>query len=125
MCRWYQRMTVGILPSSGEGYGLHGIQFLRCGRPIIACQYGGRAEYFDASCGWPIAFDEVPATGDTYDGLGDWAMPRHDSMVDALREAHADRLECVRRGMAGAERAREFTWERSARELVPVLEGAA
>ena len=71
------------------------------------------------------AYDEVPATGDTYDGLGDWAMPRHDSMVDALREAHADRLECVRRGMAGAERAREFTWERSAWELVPVLEGAA
>ena len=122
---WYQRMTVLFHPSSGEGWGLHVHEAMACGRPVIACRYSGTAEFFNSSCGWEIAYDEVPATGIMYEGLGNWAMPRHDSMVDALREAHVDRMECARRGVAGAARAREFTWERSARTLLPVLESIA
>jgi glycosyltransferase involved in cell wall biosynthesis len=125
MARWYKRMTVGFLPSSGEGYGLHGAQFQACGRPIIACRYGGRAEYFDASCGWEIEYDEVPATGVVYDGLGMWAMPRHESMVECLRMAHTHRLLAAIKGRDAAMRVSEFTWERSARMLVPILEEAA
>jgi len=63
---------------------LHVHEAMACGRPVIACRYSGTAEFFNSSCGWEIAYDEVPATGIMYEGLGNWAMPRHDSMVDAL-----------------------------------------
>ena len=125
MVAWYQRMTVGLFPSSGEGWGFNPLQMMACGRPVIACKYSGHAEYFDADSGWEIEYDEVPATGLVHDGLGNWAMPRHDSMVAAMRDAHNNRELCDDLGQQAAGIAFEFSWERTALTLRNVLEGIA
>jgi len=121
MADWYRSLNVLLVPSKGEGWGLHTHQAMACGRPAIAAKWGGTAHFWDARFGWEVPYLLKPA-GDFYEGNGQWAAPSHYGMVDALRCAYANRGECLAKGREAAKRAREFTWDRTGRELRGVLE---
>ena len=123
LAEWYHGLTCLFVPSKAEGFGMHTLEAMACGVPVIASRYSGTADFFDVRSGWELAYDIVPATG-LYEGCGVWAEPRHDAMVDALRKAHDDRIGCVLRGMHAARVAGEYTWSHSARALMNVIESA-
>jgi glycosyltransferase involved in cell wall biosynthesis len=120
MSLWYKNLDVYLCPSKCEGWGLHTLQAMACGIPVIAAKFGGTAEFFDSTCGWEIEYDLEPS-GDHYTGLGEWAVPRHKSMVRALREAHEDRDKAKVLGSVAAERAGLFTWDRAGEAMRDVL----
>lgn len=117
---WYGGLDCLLVPSKGEGWGLHTLQAMACGRPVIACRHSGTAEFFDGRCGWELPFSLEPA-GEIYGGIGSWAVPAVDGMVLALRDAYGDPERCRELGRFAGERARAFTWDAAGAILVETL----
>jgi hypothetical protein len=124
MANWYRGIDVLFVPSKGEGWGMHTHEAMACGRPVIASLYGGTAEFVDRSCAWPLDYTFEPA-GEFYvkDGGGHWIVPTKDSMVRTLRHVRTLRgsAEYWSKAATCVTRAREFTWERSAKALHDAL----
>lgn len=124
MADWYGSIDCLFVPSKGEGWGLHTLQAMACGRPVIAAVYGGTAAFFEGPCGWELPFVEAPS-GEFYAGVGNWCVPTEEGMVEALRAAFTNPEECRRKGDLAAARAQEFSWARTGRELVKILRDEA
>lgn len=121
MQRWYAGLDVFIHPSRSEGWGFQPLQAMATGRPVIACKYGGVAEYFDGNVGLELTYSYRPAQ-DMYQDHGHWAEPDVDSLVQNMLYAYSHRDEMVRLGLNGSERAKKYTLENTMQKLIPVLE---
>ncbi len=71
MADWYRSLTAYVNGSSGEGFGLHLIEAMACGRPVVTPCHSGLTAYFDASVGYPVEFKLVPVKNEIY--TGHWA----------------------------------------------------
>jgi glycosyltransferase involved in cell wall biosynthesis len=120
LARWYRGLTVYVSASCGEGFGMHPLQAMSCGRAVIATTFSGHSEYFDETVGYPLRYQCVPA-GDSFAGLGEWGQPEPDHLAERMREVYAARFDAARLGAAAATRARSFTWQRAGDALLTVL----
>jgi glycosyltransferase involved in cell wall biosynthesis len=120
LASWYRSLSAFVSASRAEGFGLHLVEAMACGRPVIGSCYSAVGEYFDESVGYPVPYDVVPATG--YEYTGNWAAPREDDMIVQMRRVFHDLEEARRLGRRAAARARRFTWKAATHRLVTVLE---
>jgi glycosyltransferase involved in cell wall biosynthesis len=93
------------LPSLYEGFGLTALEAMACGTPVIVSDRG--------------ALPEV--VGDA----GLVVAPEADAVAGALRAVLSDPERARGLAAAGLERARGFTWERTARGWLEILRAAA
>jgi glycosyltransferase involved in cell wall biosynthesis len=121
LAAWYRNLDVFLTCSYAEGFGLHLAEALACGVPGIATVYAGHRAYFGPGMGWLLPYDERPAGG-VYDGLGVWGVPRSDGVVQALREAESCGVVRRARGERAACEMRSFTWSRTVKGVLRVLE---
>ena len=113
---WYANITAFVSASKGEGWGLHHLQAMAVGRPVICTQFAGTGEFFDASVGYPVEFDLKICDG-FYVGFGLWAVPKEESIIEQMRQVYNNRDAALELGLKSAERAKKFTWENSAKSL--------
>lgn len=100
----YRGASVVVLPSRAEGFGLPVIEAMACGVPIVC--------------------SDLPVLREIADGIAVFCKPDD---ADDLARAIGDVLGSPNPGsrrQLGIERARRFTWERSAAETVAVYESA-
>ena len=121
LAAWYRSLAVFVSASRGEGWGLQPHQAMACGTLCIGPFWGGHAAYMTPESCYAVEYDERPAIGPIYGGLGNWCVPRHASIVEQMRRAHADADERRRKGAAAAARAAEFPWSRTAAGVRDVL----
>ena len=121
MKQWYTELDVFVHPSKSEGWGFQPLQALALGRPVIACKYGGVAEYFNETCGIELQYSYEPASG-MYQDMGHWADPSIDNMAEAMLYAYNNPQEMARRGVAGAAKVATLTLENTISKLIPILE---
>ncbi len=101
LIRLYARAAVLLTPSLYEGFGMTALEAMACGTPVIASNTGSLPEVV-GDAGLLVCPTDV------------------DAMVDAVVRVATDRELQATLRQRGLERARSFTWDRTARETVAV-----
>jgi glycosyltransferase involved in cell wall biosynthesis len=120
LANWYRSLSAFVNASRAEGFGLHLVEAMACGRPVIGSRYSAVGEYFDETVGYPVGHDLVQAAG--YEYCGNWAAPCEDEMVSQMRRVYHEPEEARALGRRAAARARRLTWKSAAHSLANTLE---
>jgi glycosyltransferase involved in cell wall biosynthesis len=107
LCEWYRSLSCYVNGSYGEGWGLHLMEAMGCGRPLISSAATGMNEYFSEEIGWVVPHTWEPVRNEVY--CGNWAVPDDESIVIAMRQVYEDPAEARRRGARAAVRSRRYT----------------
>ncbi len=116
---WYRSLTAFVSASAAEGFGLHLLETMACGVPLVSAAFSGETEFFDGDAGYVLPHRVVPARGEVY--AGRWAEVTADDVAAAMREVARDVREARRRGARAAARAGRFTWAETARRVAAVV----
>jgi glycosyltransferase involved in cell wall biosynthesis len=116
---WYRSLTAYVNASAGEGFGLHLLEAMACGRPLVSPCYSGLTAFFDPGVGYAVDYKLVPVGNAIYSG--NWAEPSEASLIGRMREVYADRAGAARLGERAAARATNFTWKAAGRALAAAL----
>jgi glycosyltransferase involved in cell wall biosynthesis len=119
LAEWYCSLDTFVNASAGEGFGLHLLEAMACGVPLISTTFGGVGTFFDSRVGHEVGYKLVEAKNAIYGG--NWADPNDGEMIHGMRQVFSDRNHARGLGAAAAERAQEFRWEDTIRKLVIVL----
>ena len=103
LCRLYNTCTVFVMPSLDEGFGLPAVEATACGRAVIVSR-GTSLEEVTADAGILVDPQSVEQIGDAID-----------------RVFSDEELRCSL-GERALHQANEFSWDRSARQLLTVFE---
>jgi glycosyltransferase involved in cell wall biosynthesis len=116
---WYRSLGAFVNASAGEGFGLHLLEAMACGVPLISSTFGGAGAFFDDRVGYEVRFRPVGAWNSVYRGT--WSEPDGDDLVRHMRRVHRHQDEARQFGVASANRAAKFRWEDTMRKLVIAL----
>lgn len=116
---WYRSLTCYVNASYGEGFGLHLLEAMGCGVPLISTAFSAVGEMFDSTVGYEVSYKLITAKNKIYSGH--WGDPNNDELIARMREVHSDRDKADRLGVAAARRAPEFSWGESIRKLTAAL----
>jgi glycosyltransferase involved in cell wall biosynthesis len=119
MLAWYRSLSAFVNTSFGEGFGLHLIEAMACGRPVITPNYSGLTAFFQPSLGYAVDYELQPVNNEIYTGR--WAVPSEASTMAAMRQVYADREGARQRGGLSAARAKRFHWKYAGRKLYAAL----
>lgn len=110
---------ITFLPSHAEGWGLEALETLACGRHLVTTKYAGATEYFDK---YDFDIELEPAIdGKWFFGQGNW-LKFTDNIISNIKDDLFDALrESYKENSYGIEKAKNFTWEKSAKKLCNVL----
>jgi glycosyltransferase involved in cell wall biosynthesis len=87
-----------------EGFGLTPAEAMAWGRPVIATGYSGNLAFMTAENSYLVGYSLVPvprAFRSVYRTGSQWAEPRHDDAVAAMRAVVARPLDAAERGARG------------------------
>lgn len=119
LAAWNRSLDVYVNASFAEGFGLHLLEAMACGVPLVSTHSSGLTEFFDQSTGFVLPHTLVATRNEYYHGR--WADPDDDALIAALRRVRADRGEAAVLGEAAAARAKRFTWRDTGRQLLAAL----
>ena len=121
LAEWYAEIDCYVCMSKGEGWGLMPHEAMAVGRPSVIPIWFGIADYCDATTSFPVSYDLVPATH-FYEDRGLWVDPSVDDCAQIMRTIAGDKAVLLERSRLGAERARQYTYERMARGYAGIID---
>lgn len=116
---WYRSLTAYVNASYAEGFGLHLLEAMACGRPLISTAYSGVADYFDDTVGYVVRHRLIECNNEIYRGL--WGDPDDADIINHMRSIYAQPTDARHRGQRAAHRARLFTWRDCGRRVLQIL----
>lgn len=119
LAEWYRSLNVFVNASAGEGFGLHLLEAMACGVPLISSRFGGVSGFFDARVGYEVRSQPIRADNTVYQGM--WSEPDSGDIRANMRRIYRDGETARLTGLLAAERASKFRWEDTTRRLVIAL----
>jgi glycosyltransferase involved in cell wall biosynthesis len=119
MAEWYRSLTAYVNASAGEGFGLHLLECMACGRPLLSAAYSGLTAFFDETVGYTVPYHLVPVRNAIYSGH--WAQLDAERLIAQMRRVYRCPAEARELGMRAAARATQFTWRHTGRLLRKIL----
>jgi glycosyltransferase involved in cell wall biosynthesis len=127
MARIYHNTDVGLFPNRCEGgTNLVLMEYMACGKPVIATDTTGHADIVNRSNALVIAAKgETTLHDDEGAAVARWPEPDLDDAIDKLEWAYQNRGKLRELGhQAGADLAK-LTWRRTAQAFAGIMRGAA
>ena len=109
-----------VSASRGEGFGLIPLQQRALGNWVIAPTHTGHAMYADL-IDYPLSSTAQPAKIMHYQNIGDWFVPDHDEMVEAMRDAYQRGPAALWERFVRHEETEPFSWEAATDTLLDVF----
>jgi glycosyltransferase involved in cell wall biosynthesis len=106
--RILRNTSVGVVVGGMEGWSFPAHQFIATGKPVIAPLWGGITGILTEECTFSLGYMLIPAPEhEAYKGVGmrAWA----DGLGVAMARSYDNRLDVIKKGLAGYERAQNFT----------------
>lgn len=93
-----------------EGFGFPIAEAMSLGKPVVATDYSGSADYLDETTGFPVRWRpmSLPERIRDYDSGTRWAEPEEEHAIETLRRVFQDRSGAARRGEAARRRIAEL-----------------
>lgn len=120
LARWNRSLDAYVNASFAEGFGLHLLEAMACGVPLISTHSSGLTEFFDGRVGHVVPHRLIETRNEYY--CGRWADPDDCELIERMRRVYRNRAEAAELGELAAARARRFTWRDGGRQLANILE---
>lgn len=127
MANLYRKCDCLVLPSMGEGFGLHAIEAMATGRPVIGPKFSGLADFMDENNSFLVDYDMIKSgaahADQFYKNAGMLCNVIKESLSIKMIEAYQiGKKGCELMGQNAAKTASQFTSVKSMNRLIEVLE---
>jgi len=120
MVNFYNSLDGFISCSHAEGFGLPQLESMACGVPVISPCFGGITEFFDSSVGYDVDYKIIESSDSHY--KGEWCSAIEESLIDKMMCVYKDREKAKSLGEKALKRAKIFTWEKTAENLIKAID---
>ncbi len=121
----YAKSDVALFPNRCEGgTNLVMMEYMACGKPVIASYTSGHKDVLDENHALLLKENKPFRIQDGEGNLwADWEEPSLDEIIAKLEFAYNNRDEMRRLGKRAGEFMKNYTWEKSAEQLVKIIFG--
>jgi glycosyltransferase involved in cell wall biosynthesis len=118
-----REMDVALFPNRCEGgTNLVAMECMACGVPAILSKNSGHLDLIEDGACYPLERQgELAGKEGPFGDVPGWGESDIDEIVAALEAAYADRAEARRRGLAGAEILKRYSWAETARAMKEIV----
>jgi glycosyltransferase involved in cell wall biosynthesis len=116
---WYRSLDAYVHLSAAEGWGLHVIEAMAVGVPIISTKYSSMADYVSEDIGLVLEHEEIEVDNWVYKGKQ--CKPVQESVISALQWANEHQEEMKAKGEWAALKARNYPWKTFGKNLLDIL----
>lgn len=118
-----REMDVAVFPNRCEGgTNLVAMECMACGVPAILSKNSGHLDLIEDGACYPLERQgELAGKEGPYGDVAGWGESDVEEIVAALEAAYADRETARRRGLAGAEVLKRYTWAATARGMKEII----
>lgn len=115
-----------LFPSMGEGFGLTLAEAMATGLPCIYTPWSGPVDFINRDEGYPVEFlmKDFIIKNDSCESVGVAAAadPDIESIVEQMHMVYSNYDEAIKKAEKARKHIEQFTWEKSAENLICILE---
>ncbi len=121
----YKQTDVGLFPNRCEGgTNLVLMEYMACGKPVIAANSSGHRDILSENNALLLNdLTDIHIVDANKELISRWQDPSLDEIISALEFAYHHRDEIQKIGARAGKDLKEFTWQKSALQLLSVLDG--
>ncbi len=124
MARIYRNTDVGVFPNRSEGgTNLVLMEYMACGKPVVATAGTGHADVVKESHALVIAAPTELTLNGPQGPVAKWPEPSLDETIEKLEWAYQNQDALRQMGEAGGRAMAPLTWEKTARDFLALLQG--
>lgn len=116
---WYRSLDCYVHLSAAEGWGLHVIEAMACGIPVISTTYSSMKDYISEDVGLIVDYKEIDVGNLIYQGKQ--CKPVQKSVIEALQWANNNQNVMKDRGEWAAMWVKQFQWKDFGQNLLRVI----
>ena len=122
MRQWYQGLSAYVNNSTGEGFGLHPLEAMACGRPVIQTLFSGHSVYSTIDSIYKVSHSFITPQDAIYQSVGRMGLPDAESMIIAMRDVYNCSAKALIKGYEASKVAKRFSIDNMVNRLDNIIQ---